>query len=290
MHQLSFLDCVLLTRHHEKLRGGVTWKRLNFYPLSHIWKENWVCFSHLYHQQDFCWASYKFQNACLTCSLFSPLASSSIQLFEKGKKSTIQKQQPLLWTYPTWWYPGAKKGDTISNSKAEDLKPEIYFQPCKCPTNLLPRDIFFSRTLPRCFTSFPIACSAHHLWGISVNDIPLPLCIPIQKLAKRAERRNLGTGSWKIWLPGLKSCSVWTSKEGQVKLCTCLLSSSSSHALSSNLPHSPPALISPWLLSKSVFTPVHYSLSHFEWAIQQLIPAEISKENFHPNLKVILFV
>lgn len=128
-------------------------------------------------------------------------------------------QQLLLWTYPTWLMSWGHKGwysdQTIAKLK---IKSEIHLQPYKSPLmshKCSPQGHLFS---PEHFqdtspASLEPAVLSPFGESLSVKDITLPLLIPIQKLVKRAERINLGTGSWKIWLPGLKFFGVWTSKE-----------------------------------------------------------------------------
>lgn len=127
-------------------------------------------------------------------------------------------QQLLLWAYLLGWCPGAIKGTQWSdNSKAEDQvwdPPSATQITFDVPQMFSPEASFFlSRALPRCFNSFPRVYSAQPLWGITLCQWHSSSLIHIQKLVKRAETLNWGTGSWKICLPGLKSCSVWTSKE-----------------------------------------------------------------------------
>lgn len=128
-------------------------------------------------------------------------------------------QQFLRWTYPTWlmsW--GHKRGYSDQTTAKLKIRSEFHLQPYKSPLmshNCSPQRHLFS---PQHFqdtspASLEPAALSPFGESLSVKDIPLPSLIPIQKLVKRTERVNLGTGSWKIWLPGLKSRSVWTSKE-----------------------------------------------------------------------------
>lgn len=128
-------------------------------------------------------------------------------------------QQLLLWSYPTWLVSWGHKGWHAGQTTAKlRIRSEIHLQPYKPPSmshKCSPqRDLcspeHFQDASP---ASLEPATFSPFGQSLSVNDIPLPLLIPIQKLVEGEERLNLGTGNWKIWHPGLKSCSVWTSKE-----------------------------------------------------------------------------
>lgn len=114
----------------------------------------------------------------------------------------------------SWGHKGRHSDQTTAKLR---IRSEIYLQPHKSPLmshKCSPqRHLFFSPEYFQNDSPASLESTVLSHFGESLCQWHSSSLIHIQKLVKRAETLNWRTGSWKIWLPGLKSCSVWTSKE-----------------------------------------------------------------------------